>query len=79
MEFEIDYSASLPKALFEELGTAIRGSVYPRNDAKCAQFYFLELANLTTFVLVSWNFRKCSMATRRPWPKWLFVLVMRKM
>jgi len=65
MELAIDSSASLPnlpKALYEELGAAIRGSVYSRNDAKCAQFHFLELPKLTAFVLVSWNFQKCLMA-----------------
>jgi hypothetical protein len=82
MELAIDSSTSppdLPKALCEELRAAIRGSVYPRNDAKYAQFHFLKLRKLTAFVLVSWNFRKCLMAMRRLRPQWLFVRLMRKM
>jgi hypothetical protein len=38
-------SPDLSEALYEELGAAIRGSVHPRNDAKCAQYTFTTLRN----------------------------------
>ena len=38
-------SPDLSKALYEELGAAVKGGVYPRNDAKCVAYVYTECQN----------------------------------